>query len=246
MTSSKKKSRVLLWLLVGMAVLMGAVVLWYAGRFCPADDTAVSFISQPHEGFTIEEKDGDLIFTPTDPGVHTGLIFYPGGGVDFRAYAPLMGELADRGIKCVLVSMPFDMALLDVGAAGEIRGQHPEIEHWYTGGHSLGALAATMYLERAHSDFDGVIFLGAYCEKDLSKTSLRALSVYGENDGVLNRERYEGRRYMMPKDFLEVIIPGGCHAYFGCYGEQKGDGTASVSPQEQQSFTADVIAGWIG
>lgn len=40
----------------------------------------------------------------------------------------------------------------------------------------------------------------------------------------------------------EIVIPGGCHAYFGCYGPQSGDGTPEISNEEQIEWTADAIA----
>jgi hypothetical protein len=38
----------------------------------------------------------------------------------------------------------------------------------------------------------------------------------------------------MPGNHKEYVIQGGNHAQFGDYGEQKGDGTAAISAQEQQ------------
>ena len=45
--------------------------------------------------------------------------------------------------------------------------------------------------------------------------------------------------------YTETIIDGGCHAGFGSYGAQKGDGTPIISAEEQQQQTADVLAAWI-
>lgn len=41
------------------------------------------------------------------------------------------------------------------------------------------------------------------------------------------------------------IIDGGCHAGFGSYGAQKGDGAPVISAEEQQRQTADALAAWI-
>ena len=49
----------------------------------------------------------------------------------------------------------------------------------------------------------------------------------------------------MPDNFTEVVIDGGCHAYFGMYGEQEGDGVATISNQEQIAKTADAISEFI-
>ena len=64
-------------------------------------------------------------------------------------------------------------------------------------------------------------------------------------DGVLNREKYEADRTNLPQDTTETIIDGGCHAGFGSYGTQKGDGTPTISAEEQQRQTADALAAWM-
>ena len=63
----------------------------------------------------------------------TGLIFYPGGKVEYKAYEPLMKALASEGVMCVLVEMPFHLAVLDVNAAEGIQEMYPDIKNWYIG-----------------------------------------------------------------------------------------------------------------
>ena len=41
------------------------------------------------------------------------------------------------------------------------------------------------------------------------------------------------------------MIPGGNHAQFGDYGPQRGDGEAVITPDEQQTQTAQTILHWI-
>ena len=72
-----------------------------------------------------------------------------------------------------------------------------------------------------------------------------AFGVYVSEDGVLNREKYEADRANLPQDTTETIIDGGCHAGFGSYGAQKGDGAPVISAEEQQRQTADALAAWI-
>lgn len=50
---------------------------------------------------------------------------------------------------------------------------------------------------------------------------------------------------MLPAGFQEVIIDGGCHAYFGMYGAQEGDGNPSISNEQQIMETADAIEAMI-
>ena len=64
-------------------------------------------------------------------------------------------------------------------------------------------------------------------------------------DGVLNREKYEADRINLPQNTTETVIDGGCHAGFGSYGAQKGDGTPTISAEEQQRQTADALAAWM-
>ena len=58
----------------------------------------------------------------------------------------------------------------------------------------------------------------------------------------MNREKYAENKANLPENFTEVIIEGGSHAYFGMYGEQEGDGTASISAQSQILITASRIS----
>lgn len=71
------------------------------------------------------------------------------------------------------------------------------------------------------------------------------LSVYGSADKVMNREKYNESKTNLPADFTEIVIDGGCHAYFGMYGAQDGDATPNISNEEQIKITADAIANLI-
>ena len=72
-----------------------------------------------------------------------------------------------------------------------------------------------------------------------------AFGIYVSEDGVLNREEYEADHTNLPQDTTETVIDGGCHAGFGSYGAQKGDGTPTISAEEQQQQTADALAAWM-
>ena len=188
----------------------------------------------------VVKQDGNTVaFIPDE--AKAGFIFYPGGKVEHTAYAPLMRGLADRGVLCVLVEMPLNLAVLDMNAAEGIPEAFPEVERWYLGGHSLGGSMAASYLASHTEEFEGLILLGSYSTADLSGTELSVLSVYGSEDGVLDREKYAEYRPNLPESFTETVIEGGNHAYFGAYGEQEGDGTATVTPAEQLRQTAEAI-----
>ena len=89
------------------------------------------------------------------------------------------------------------------------------------------------------------MLLAAYSTADLTDSGLDVLSIYGSEDGVLNMEKYESNRGNLPENTVEVMIPGGNHAGFGCYGPQNGDGEAGISATEQIQYTAEVITAFV-
>ena len=123
-----------------------------------------------------------------------------------------------------------------------IQEQFPEIGRWYIGGHSLGGAMAASYATSHAGELDGLVLLAAYSTQNLSNSGLAVLSVYGSEDGVLDMEKYEQYRSNLPADTVEVVIDGGCHAGFGRYGAQDGDGTPTISSNEQIARTAEEIA----
>ena len=185
----------------------------------------------------VEITDEMVVFQPER--AEAGLIFYPGGKVEYTAYAPLMEQLAERGVLCVLVKMPANLAVLDMGAAEAHLDEFPDIENWYVGGHSLGGSMAASYAAEHADELEGLLLLAAYSTEDLTGSGLDVLSIYGSEDGVLNMDKYNEYRPNLPeKTTTEVIIEGGNHAGFGDYGPQDGDGKASLSGEEQQRQTA--------
>ena len=226
------------FILLTRAVIVGAFAI-YVGDYYRADTDAIKAYAPMNEVTIQTLKDGTMIFQPDNPVA--GLIFYPGGKVEYTAYQPLMAACAEQGIFCVLVEMPCNLAVLDMNAADGIQEQYPEIENWYIGGHSLGGAMAASYLGNHLDQYQGVILLGAYSTADLSGTDLKVLSIYGSEDKVLNREKYNEYKPNLPAEFTEIVIDGGCHAYFGMYGAQNGDGTPTVSNETQIQMTADAI-----
>ena len=187
-------------------------------------------------------EDGSLVFYPAE--YDSAMIFYPGGKVEVNAYMTLMERCAQEGILTILMPMPFNLAVLAKDAAAAIPEQFPEVEHWYMAGHSLGGSMAASFAADNTSWVDGLILLASYSTEDV--TALSVLSIYGSEDGVLNMEKYERYRSNLPADLSEHILEGGNHAYFGVYGEQEGDGTATITNLEQIEQTAELIAEFVG
>ena len=240
----KKRTRIILSVCLAVFFVFGVGGYAYVSDYYHADETALEAMAYLTDSVQAEQ-DGDVIwFVPEDPTA--GLIFYPGGKVEYTAYAPLLRACAENGILCALVRMPGNLAVLDANAADGLQQKYPEITTWYIAGHSLGGAMAANYAAAHAEDYDGLILLAAYSTKDISQTSLRALSVYGSEDGVMNRESYEKNWSNLPADTTEVVLDGGCHAQFGSYGPQDGDGVPTISGEEQVRQSAEAIVAFVG
>lgn len=234
-----KKRTIILLIMVIVCVACGI----YVGDYYHAQDEYIEAYTKSLEGtITVTELENGLVIMPKEE-TNTGFIFYPSGKVEYEAYLPLMIACANEGILCVLLEMPCNLAVLDMDAAKGIPEQFSEVENWYIGGYSLGGSMAASYVANNVEDYEGVILLGSYSTADI--TDLEVLSIYGSNDEVLNHEKYENYQKNLPTDFIEYEIEGGNHAYFGMYGEQDGDGMATITNIEQIEFTAERIGAFV-
>ncbi len=235
--------RALVAILVVVALLVAGTI-WYVNDYYHADDIALAVVADADgdaDGVVVKElPDGKIAFEPANPTA--GLVFYPGAKVQPEAYAPLLKQLAERGVLCVLVKPLFNLAIIDMDAANGIEGEFPEIDSWAIAGHSMGGVAACDYAERHENEFETVALLASYPAVDLSGFEGNVISLYGTEDGVLNYEKFADAQGLLPADAREVAIEGGNHAYYGNYGEQAGDGVARITRETQQIQTAEEIA----
>lgn len=238
MSKNKKRVIIIASIVAVIGIIFGVCAI-YVNDYYRADIEAIrKFVPTK----TVSEKvleDGTMLFGDEDSKY--GFIFYPGGKVEYTAYAALMREVAANDVFCVLVEMPFNLAVLNINAAKGIQEQYPDVQNWYIGGHSLGGSMAAAYLGDNVDEYEGLILLGSYSTEDLSDSDIKVLSIYGSEDKVLNASKYENNVSNLPEDFTEIIIEGGNHAYFGMYGAQDGDGTPSISNVKQIYQTADEI-----
>ena len=197
-------------------------------------DTRVSVSSDPW-----------LVFQPAGAAPSTGLIFYPGGRVDPRAYAPLAHAVAKQGYLVVIVPMPFDLAFFDANRASDVVAKYPSIKRWAIGGHSLGGVVAAMFAKNHPALVQAIAFWASYpnTPDDLSQSKIAALSIYGTNDGAV--DQLVAARNLMPASTQWVVIQGGNHAQFGYYGIQSSDGVATISREEQQKRIIDATVGFL-
>lgn len=225
------------------------IISTFSCKSYPPNFKVSDFYSSHSDSVTFTEKNNYIVLQPAfSQATDTGIIFYPGGRVNYKDYLPLMTLCAQKGITCVLVKMPFDFAVFDISAARKIIKQLPEIKNWYMAGHSLGGAMAAAFISRHKKEFNGLILLAAYTTHNLSASGLRVLSIYGSRDGVLNMKKYQKYKKNLPAEnngLTEYIIEGGNHAQFANYGAQKGDFGPDISVGQQQKITAEVITVWV-
>ena len=230
------------YILIVLLIIAAACGIYFADYY-HADLEAMNQyeVTNPIEEIVI--GDNTKAYIPEE--FNAGFIFYPGGKVEAVAYEPLMLTLAEQGILSILVEMPFNLAVFDIDAADGLTEMYPQVDDWYIGGHSLGGSMAASYLAKNIDEYQGLILLGSYSTEDFSKSDIEVLSIYGSEDQVLNQEKYEENKSNLPEDFTEVEIEGGCHAYFGMYGAQDGDGEPSISNEEQIQITVKEIVKFV-
>ena len=233
---------------VALLILLAAAAAGFAvyfGTAYPADQNAKSAIDHPAAGLIVDHtKKEQIVFMP-ESGSKVGIVLYPGAKVSFDAYAELAERLALNGYLCALVDMPLHLALLNENAASAVMERFPNVKEWYLCGHSIGGVAASGYCWKHQESVKGLILLASRIKRDFSESELPVLLISASEDGICTPELLAANDTPNPAVFTHIVIDGGCHRYFGSYGEQKSDGTPTISREEQQDQAAGIIKEFI-
>lgn len=214
--------------LITLGICYVALVV-YASDYYRAEDIAISVLAQgdleTQGKYTILHGDSD-----------TGIIFYPGAKVEAIAYLPLLQQLQQEGFTCVLVEMPFNMAIFNTKAADKVFGMGLDVDKWYISGHSMGGGMASSYASKNPDKVEGLLLMGAYIYGDYPVE--KTLTIYGSYNSNLEEKM----------DYTEniILIQGGNHAKFGNYGIQEGDPEGDITTEEQQRITVEAIVDFVG
>lgn len=237
------KRRVLIG--VVLILLTAGVFIWrYLIPYKPEARAETALVSAG--GVSVEQNDNWISFDPSVV-LGTAVIFYPGALVKAEAYAPLARKVAAAGHPFYIARMPLNLAVIKGDAAEEIIRVHPK-QSFVLGGHSLGGVMASRFAADHAGQLEGVFFLASYPDEkgSLKDTTLSVLSVLGTQDEVVDQKSYNQGRSYLPGNTVYVSVEGGNHAQFGSYGVQKGDGTATISEEEQQTRTVRAMLDWLG
>jgi dienelactone hydrolase len=236
-----KMKIILFILLLSVVIVLAGFLIWAETPLGPMPEALAALET---DSVVRVQTEPWLEFWPQDTLPASGIIIYPGGRVDPRSYAPTAHALAEEGYLAVITPMPLNLAVLNIGAAADVVAAYPEIETWVVGGHSLGGSMAATYAEANADVVDGLALWASYPADDAltSRTEPAVLSVYATNDGLSTLEEIEASRADLPPQTRWVEIAGGNHAQFGWYGDQPGDGQATISRPQQQAQTVAATA----
>lgn len=212
--------------IVIIAMLILGYGVFYLTDYYHAEKTAIDYLNCTDNVSVVKTSSGLFI---DGEGNDTALIFYPGAKVEYTSYLPMLCKLADEGVDCYLVEMPFNIAFFGSESAGDIIN-NSSYNHYFLAGHSLGGVVASSYVNHT-DDVDGLILLAAYPTEQIEKP---ILSIYGSEDKVLNLEKYGEAKPLAKGNFTEVVIDGANHAQFAYYGNQSGDGQPEIPAKSQQ------------
>ncbi|MGZ9164057.1 MAG: alpha/beta hydrolase [Anaerolineales bacterium] len=220
-----------------VAVLVAlAFILWAENTHRPADIALQALGSD--ERVIVTQSKGVITFQPVNIQPSTAFVFYPGGRVDYRAYAAPLHKIAAQGYLAILVPVRLNLAFFDVNAADRAIAAFPDIQYWAVGGHSLGGVASALYVSK-HDDMAGLILWASYPPDDSLKNSTReVISIYGTLD-MGGMEAFDNSRALLPVNTQYIVIEGGNHAQFGDYGFQPGDNEATITRADQQQQSVD-------
>lgn len=237
------------WVVGGRAVaailclaIVGSIV--YLRPFGATDDALQAM--KGTDTVSVTSTPTQIILTPrsaagtSPPTLRSGLVFQPGARVDPRAYVRLLSSISATGVLVVIVKQPFGIGFTATGAPTGIIEDGPEVASWSVGGHSLGGVAASSYVEDHPDRIDGLLLWASYPLGSLAgHNHVGVTSIYGTEDGLATPEDIKESRADLPPDTTYVAVDGGVHAFFGDYGEQPGDGTPTVSREQAQTEIVD-------
>ena len=220
------------------------LVVWSKTGTYPARVVALSALESTDRVTITQDK--WIVFEPAEE-TEIGLIFYPGGLVEPTAYAPVLHQIAEKGILVIITPMPLNLAIFNTGAADPVIDAYPDITTWILAGHSLGGASAAIFAENNPNRIDAIALWDSYPPNsaDLSDNSISAISIFGTTNNFPNTENFNDKKHLLPADTIFVGIEGANHAQFGDYGPQRGDVVASMSLSEQHERVAEIMLDFI-
>jgi hypothetical protein len=225
---SKVIKRILL-VLLWTVLLLSAGLIIFANSPYQVDLEVYDYMVE--YDIEVSNESGAIVYEPS--GYDTNIVLIPGGKVVPLAYQYIANELAGNGYKVTIVKPLLNLAILNPNQASNYL-EDDKVN--VVIGHSLGGVVASMVT--ANNDVDYLIMMGSYNIREI--TTAETLVIRAEYDIQLDMDTYN-ENIATISNLTEYYIEGGNHAYFGFYGEQRGDGVATISTIDQQNEVVAVI-----
>ena len=232
----RRRYKILIVVLVAVLVVFSGFIVWAETPPSPMQQAYDALKSDTN----VKVSQGQwLVFEPKTTNYTAGFIFYPGGRVNYLSYAPYAHAIASEGYFVVIPQMPLNLAVFGVNIANDVIKSYPQISAWAIGGHSLGGSMATQFAYDNPSKIKGIVLLAAYPPSgvNLSSSNLLVTTIHGTKDGLVSEAQIDDSLKLLPSSTVRVEISGGNHAFFGWYGNQTGDNSATISRELQQNQT---------
>lgn len=223
--------------------LVGIFMIWNIGTYQSRNLPKDTFDNS--NNVLVEETGDQIIFKSTEKIKSLEVIFFQGGLVDPKAYAPLCRQLAESGFTTHLIKTPFRLPLYGYQKISELFNF--EQGNYVIGGHSQGGKMAAQFVFENPELLKGIFLLGTSHPKDidLSNLNIPALKLYGENDGLASVEEVLANESKLPAGSKSVLIKGGNHSQFGYLGTLLTDNHASISLEKQQELTIQNLVAFL-
>ncbi len=234
------------WITTGLTVtavfLVWSLIAYRANR--EGRNSATS-----DENVTVSHIDGLWRFQPSRVAGGSTLVFFPGGLVDSRAYAPLAKAVALAGYPVIIVDLPLrgafggaesselatrvEAALKSVADSGAI----------VLGGHSKGGVVASAATDAHASTVDGLVLIGTTHPRDvdLSALPIPGTKLAGTRDGLAKPEGVKRNASLLPRHTRWIWVDGGNHSQFGWYGFQPMDRTPRIEAGKQRAIMMEAV-----
>lgn len=241
----ERKSRgwisILVWILgVSAALLLVAIVafvVWATWIPSPLPEAMAALESDSSVTVAVADP---ITFVPMALPPTCGFIFYPGGRVDYRAYAPALRSIAEAGYFAAILHTLLNLAVLAPSKAAEVIVAHPHIQRWVVGGRSLGDAIEASFLFNHPRQGKGLSLWASFpagANSLADRSDLAISSISGSLDGLAIPADIEVSRPLLPQQSEFVEIEGGNPTQFGWYGPQSGDKPATITREQQQEQT---------
>ena len=130
--------------------------------------------------------------------------------------------------------VPFNLAVFDIDAAQAVITEHPEIDRWAVGGHSLGGSMAAQFLASHQGAIEGLVLWASFRPQTSRRPASPWASTYGTLDAGVASYTSPANVAKLARDVTFTPIEGGNREQMGWYTGQPNDPPAAISREAQQ------------